>query len=77
MFTFCIPGFFTVFPVKKSQNTKIGCFKLKKMHKISEKMAEKVEHAFANLLTVHKILEHIFESIPENLSTKICLDIWV
>jgi hypothetical protein len=41
VFTFCVPGFFVVFFDKKSQNTKIGCSKLKKMHKISEKMAEK------------------------------------
>ena len=37
------------------------------MHKISEKMAEKVEHAFANLLTVHKILETFL-----SLFQKIC-----
>ena len=67
MFTFCIPGFFAVFLVKKSQNTKIGCSKLKKMHKISEKMAEKVEHAFANLFDVHKILETFL-----SLFQKIC-----
>ena len=41
---FCALGFFY-------------CSKSKKMHKISEKMAEKVEHTFANLLDVHEILE--------------------
>jgi hypothetical protein len=33
--------FFRFGTVKKSQSTKIGCSKLKKIHKISEKIAEK------------------------------------
>jgi hypothetical protein len=50
---------------------------LKKMHKISEKMAEKSGTCFREFVWRSRNPRNIFESIPENLSTKICLHIWV